>query len=347
MTESLPPSQLEHPPALVFDASHMGALARVLRRQGRRWLLDLLNRAEPTPARLLFSEEMQVGKAHRLGRRVFRGRFKRRLLPRRIRLGRIQKRAVRGKVALPRWLRLHQQQLEHDLADPVLSIPDAYWPYAGRLAWQEPMFQRSLAEELNHWLSRCFLFDGEALPFPVFHANSFWSLYYVSSLQPDRFAWARRRFDQRAANALAKIARQEIMKPDWAGFWDQWLLCHVMVHHWELLGRDPALRTVLRVLPTAQWWAIAPQPPPDRRLKGLRRFLRWLGRFGKRWTVKNKSKNRPTKMIGGSHRKTGPNVAHPQWSESVPTDWLSLLNPQSPVHDLVEPILDEGAAHHV
>ncbi|CAM2009124.1 hypothetical protein [Acanthopleuribacter pedis] len=342
-----PPSQLEHQPGLVFDARHLGALSRVLRREGHRWVLDLLAGAAPVSVFDLFDEEMPIGPAFRLGRQVARGRFRRSLIPRPVRVRRIQKRAVRGKVSLGAWLRFHQRQLERDLVTSnVLAVPDALWPYAGRLAWQEPLFQRTLAADVNGRLRQCFIFEGGAAPFPSFHSNTFWALYYGLYLQQPR-PWLRlrRRPGWRAAEALAHIARTQLTQPDWAGFWDQWLLCHLAVHYGAGLKRDPRFAVLLASLPTARWWGVTAEPPPGRRLKGLKRLGSLMRRLVKAPSPAGETPR--VKPAPRSAHQPAVHLAHPQWSAAVPTDWLSMLSPHAPTWRVQDPISTQGVPQNV
>ncbi len=342
LTQPPTSSQLEHKPALVFEASRLGALSRRLRQEGRRWVFDVLNRVSDASVATLFSEDLPVGPAHRLGAATFKGPLKRIGTWRQVRGRRLIKRAVAGKTSLKPWLRFHQQQLERGLCrHPELSLPDAIWAYAGHLAWLEPHFQLGLADDLNRWLCQRYLFDADATPFPHFHPNTFWVLFYLGSLQRPRFFPSR---EWRRSIALADLARREILQPDWAGFWDQWLLCHALLHFQTELKRDGLLAGLLRDLPTAQWWALGPEPPRRRRLSGLRRFFarRWRGRRGRPPSTSARGRRLAT--------RAGDDFLHlagPQWSEAVPTAWLSLLTPLSVAVTAAATLSELGADPHV
>lgn len=341
LTQPPTSSQLEHKPALVFEASRLGALSRRLRQEGRRWVFDVLDRHDDTPVAALFAEDLPVGPAYRLGAGTFKGPLKRIGPWRQLRGRRLIKRAVAGKTPLKTWLRFHQQQLERGLCGfSELSLPDAIWPYAGHIAWREPHFQLALADDLNRWLCRRYLFDGDATPFPHFHPNTFWTLFYLGALQRPRFFPSR---EWRRSAALATLARREILQPDWAGFWDQWLLCHALLHFQAELKRDVLLAGLLRDLPTARWWALVPEPPRRRRLSGLRRFFA-RRRHGRRGVPA--ASGRGFRALGND----GEDLLHlaaPHWSDAVPTTWLSLLTPLSVAVTAVTTLPELGADPYV
>lgn len=127
------------------------------------------------------------------------------------------------------------------------SIPSDWWPLVGKRAWLDLEFQFRAGSEARAYLRVHTLFKEGQIPCPTFSANTFWMLIAMTGPIPPRWWQWRRRA---SSDWLRQEARKQIVQPEWAGLWDQWLFVEAMRRWPRGVGELPSsLQQALYSLP--------------------------------------------------------------------------------------------------
>jgi hypothetical protein len=106
-------------------------------------------------------------------------------------------------------------------------LPDDLWPISANAAWCNPDFQFSVALKINNWLRTMRLVVPYELPVAILSPITFWALISLARIKPLRFpywfSW-KKRDNIRVSRRIQQEAQRQMMRNEWAGFWDQWVI---------------------------------------------------------------------------------------------------------------------------
>ena len=122
--------------------------------------------------------------------------------------------------------------------DSSQLFPDIAWPLVAELAWHHLDVQHRVAGWIHEYLhTRTFILPGER-SLAQLSLKTFWVLIALSAATQSnlpRRASQEERWHYTAASHLQEIAQRQALTPDWAGFWDQWVLLKAL-QAWQPKG---------------------------------------------------------------------------------------------------------------
>lgn len=172
----------------------------------------------------------------------------------------------------PKW----EQSLVNSLAQslslsPATAFPDLLFPLAGQMAWSDSAFQHAVLIQVYQRFYKTLIFLPDEIVTVHFSPRVFWVLIAMTQKPPRPFhqvvarslvrrGWLPRRGEakeeehathlEQAAELFQAVALRLALVPNWAGFWDQWLLLDALVKWRPAEGRlDPRLQSALANLP--------------------------------------------------------------------------------------------------
>ena len=106
-------------------------------------------------------------------------------------------------------------------------LPDDLWPITAKTAWCNPDFQFSVALKINNWLRTMQLVVPYELPIVILSPITFWALISLAKIKPLSFPYwfsRKKRSGIRISRRFQQEAQKQMMRNEWAGFWDQWVI---------------------------------------------------------------------------------------------------------------------------
>lgn|GEM_PF-2047524 len=132
------------------------------------------------------------------------------------------------------------RQFAKALRSSTAAMPDTFYDLCATMAWSNPAFELELWESIRRWMFREMVYNTDLERNLGFSSQTLWTLIAIGfSWRAEQFhrqKWWRRwinaalfqrsiRRDRRLAEEFGKIAAARLRgAPNWAGFWDQWLL---------------------------------------------------------------------------------------------------------------------------
>jgi len=230
---------------LDFTALPMEETIHILRRLGMRMLTELLAppwypgkalpaKTQPEFKTLLTKQEIKKlsqSRIWKLKRRFNRkaGRIPKNLkgeLP--LAFKKLFPKCIKGKVSSAQWQVAACNRMALALGGTRGDVlPDNFWLLAAEAAWSDPDFTISAAVKIRDWVRHMRLFFPYEFPVVVLSPITYWVLIAMAKIKPlNLFQWFSRR--ERAAIRIYRRLQQEaqlqMMKNQWAGFWEQWIV---------------------------------------------------------------------------------------------------------------------------
>jgi hypothetical protein len=136
--------------------------------------------------------------------------------------------SINGKISAHQWQIAVCNRIALALGGTKGDIlPDDLWSTAAKAAWCSEDFQLSAAVTINDWLRKMRLLVPYELPFVILSPITFWVLIALAQVKPLKFHhWfsKTKRADIRVNRRLQKEAQWQMIKNEWADFWDQWII---------------------------------------------------------------------------------------------------------------------------
>lgn len=142
-------------------------------------------------------------------------------------LKKIITKSINGKITAPQWeialcnrIALAQGGTKGDV------LPEDLWPAAAEAAWCNADFQLSVAIKINDWLRRIRLLVPYELPIAILSPTTFWVLIALAKIKPLKFPdwFTKKRAGIRVSRRFQQEAQWQMIRNEWAGFWDQWII---------------------------------------------------------------------------------------------------------------------------
>lgn len=114
--------------------------------------------------------------------------------------------------------------------DTYLGLTQQMWQLAAEAAWQDVHFQHMIFREVDRRLRSEVLLMGGRPPHAYISSKALWALVALAAKQPLKRR-ERRTIEpalRQLRTGLGALANRIVMEPDWAGFWDQWLLIRAL-----------------------------------------------------------------------------------------------------------------------
>ncbi|MQP66191.1 hypothetical protein GE253_12650 [Niveispirillum sp. SYP-B3756] len=158
---------------------------------------------------------------------------------------------------LPRWLRPRRKQVDG------YYMPPPAWGLVAGLAWDDLDFRHAVAALIQGFLRENYLIIPGQMPVPRLAPETCWLLLAAVGPRPRRWWWPQHWFPStRRARRLEQMITALIpTTPDWAGFWDWWVLRRLLTHLPDLPARfGPELAASLAAVPPPLSASLSPIP---------------------------------------------------------------------------------------
>jgi hypothetical protein len=195
-------------------------------------------------------------------------------------------------------------------------LPDDLWSTAAEAAWCSEDFQLSVAMKINDWLRRMRLLVPYELPIVILSPITFWVLIALAKVKPLKFHhWfsKNKRAGIRVNRRFQKEAQWQMIKNEWAGFWDQWII-QLASQRWppafsQLENRLCKALMGLPLLKTTATAALCPK-------KGVLKLSPWP--LIEKWFDRMDGIKRLSKSKKDYRRIILLNFAVPNWEKQIP-----------------------------
>jgi len=157
-----------------------------------------------------------------------------------------------GSLSAEQWRLRTRDRLAYALgASPFHILPDAFWPLATHMAWEDPMFCHQYAGLVVGILKKEPPLINGLVPHISFSPITFQVLILLAAnKQPFSISLSGQRALVRITNRLRQGSAMMVSENQWAGFWDQWLIVRAL-RYWPEGAEElaPSLRRILARLP--------------------------------------------------------------------------------------------------
>ncbi len=156
---------------------------------------------------------------------------------------------------LTRWLPFGRKQRDG------YYMPPPTWGLVAGLAWDDLHFRHAVAARVQGFLRENYLISPGQMPVPRLAPETCWLLLAAVGPRRRRWWWPQHWFPstRRARRLEQLIAALVPATPDWAGFWDWWVLRRLLTHSPDLPERlGPELAAALAALPETPHGTYAP-----------------------------------------------------------------------------------------
>jgi len=233
-------------------------------------------------------------------------------------LNKLVTKSINGKITAQQWQIAVCNRIALALGGTRGDIlPDDLWATAAEAAWCSEDFQLSIAMKINDWLRIMRLLVPYEPPIVILSPITYWVLIALAQVKPLKFYhWfsKKKRAGLRVSRRFQKEAQWQMIKNEWAGFWDQWII-QLASQRWpsafsQLEDRLCKALTGLPLLKTTAATALCPK-------KRILKLSPWP--FIEKWFDKMDGIKRLAKSKRDYRRIILLNFAVPNWEKQIPT----------------------------
>jgi hypothetical protein len=244
-------------------------------------------------------------------------------------LNKLVTKSINGKISARQWQIAVCNRIALALGGTRGDIlPDDLWAAAAEAAWCSEDFQLSAAMTINDWLRRMRLLVPYEPPIVILSPITYWVLIALAQVKPLKFHhWfsKKRRANIRVNRRFQKEAQWQMIKNEWAGFWDQWII-QLASQRWpsafsQLENRLCKALTGLPLLKTTEAAALCPK-------KGILKLSPWP--LIEKWFDKMDGIKRLSKSKKDYRRIILLNFAVPNWEKQIPAFFKAVHYDASP-----------------
>ncbi len=244
-------------------------------------------------------------------------------------LNKLVTKSINGKITARQWQIAVCNRIALALGGTRGDIlPDDLWATAAEAAWCSEDFQLSIAMKINDWLRIMRLLVPYEPPIAVLSPITFWVLIALAQVKPLKFYhWfsKKKRAGLRVSRRFQKEAQWQMIKNEWAGFWDQWII-QLASQRWpsafsQLEDRLCKALTGLPLLKTTAAAALCPK-------KGILKLSPWP--LIEKWFDKMDGIKRLAKSKRDYRRIILLNFAVPNWEKQIPAFFKVVQSDASP-----------------
>ena len=232
-------------------------------------------------------------------------------------LNKLVTKSIKGKISAQQWQIALCNRIALALGGTRGDVlPDDLWATTAKAAWRSEDFQLSVAMTINDWLRRMRLLVPYELPIVILSPITYWVLIALAQVKPLKFYhWfsKKKRAGIRVNRRFQKEAQWQMIKNEWAGFWDQWII-QLASQRWpsafgQLENRLCKALTGLPLLKTTAAAALCPK-------KGILKLSPWP--LIEKWFDKIDGIKRLSKSKRDYRRIILLNFAVPNWEKQIP-----------------------------
>ena len=325
---------------LDFNRLPMKEIILILRRLAMRLLGELLSspcepgkvlsvKPQPELKSILTKQDIKILARTSIWRVKYSGSRKTGKIGRNLReelsrsLNKLITKSIKGKISDRQWQVAVCNRMALALGGTRGDIlPDDLWATAAEAAWCSEDFQLSVAMTINDWLRRMRLLVPYELPVVILSPITFWVLIALAQVKPLKFYhWfsKKKRAGLRVNRRFQKEAQWQMIKNEWAGFWDQWII-QLASQRWPsaFSQLENRLCKALTGLPLLKSTAAAALCPKKRILK----LSPWP--LIEKWFDKIDGIKRLSKSKKDYRRIILLNFAVPNWEKQIPAFFKTL-----------------------
>ena len=244
-------------------------------------------------------------------------------------LNKLVTKSINGKITAQQWQIAVCNRIALALGGTRGDIlPDDLWETAAEAAWCSEDFQLSIAMKINDWLRIMRLLVPYEPPIAILSPITFWVLIALAQVKPLKFYhWfsKKKRAGLLVSRRFQKEAQWQMIKNEWAGFWDQWII-QLASQRWPsaFSQLEDRLCKALTGLPLLKTTAAAALCPKKRILK----LSPWP--LIEKWFDKMDGIKRLAKSKKDYRRIILLNFAVPNWEKQIPTFFKVVQSDASP-----------------
>jgi hypothetical protein len=243
-------------------------------------------------------------------------------------LNKLVTKSINGKISAHQWQIAVCNRMALALGGTRGDIlPDDLWATAAEAAWCSEDFQLSVAMIINDWLRSMRLLVPYELPIVILSPITYWVLIALANVKPLKFHhWfsKKKRASIRVNRRFQKEAQWQMIKNEWAGFWDQWII-QLASQRWPsaFSQLENRLCKTLMGLPLLKTTAAAALCPK----KGILKLSPWP--LIEKWFDKMDGIKRLSKSKKDYRRIILLNFAVPNWEKQIPAFFKAVTHDAS------------------